>query len=119
PEMRLRAVELRAADVPKSADFLERVWGLQDAGTSGKTRYWRASANHPYVLSLTQASASGVEAITFAGSASEVSRISGEKIAEIDAPGGGSGVLVEGPEGQRYRFVTDSKVDEMPIDGNR
>ena len=117
--MRLRAVELKAVDVPKSAEFLERAWGLYDAGSRGKTRYFRASADHPYVLSLTESSAPGVEAITFAGSAVEVSRIHGQKMSELDAPGGGSGVMVEGPEGQRYRFVTDSKAEEKPVDGNR
>ena len=38
---------------------------------------------------------------------------------QFDSPGGGSGVIVEGPEGQRYRFVTDSKAEEKPVDGNR
>jgi catechol 2,3-dioxygenase-like lactoylglutathione lyase family enzyme len=117
--VRLRAVELKAVDVPKSAEFLERVWGLYDAGSRGKTRYFRATADHPYVLSLTQSASPGVEAITFAGDAAEVARISGQRISEVDAPGGGSGVVVEGPEGQRYRFVTDSKGEDKPVDGNR
>jgi 2,3-dihydroxy-p-cumate/2,3-dihydroxybenzoate 3,4-dioxygenase len=117
--MRLRAVELKAVDVPKAADFLERVWGLYDAGRSGKTRYWRATADHPYILSLTEAAAPGVHAITFAATDSEVSGIPGRKIAELDAPGGGAGVLVEGPEGQRYRFVTDSKAEAKPVERTR
>jgi hypothetical protein len=117
--MRLRAVELLVADVPKAAEFLERVWGLSDAGSRGRTRYFRATADHPYVLSLTEAQAPAVDAITFAGSASEISKISGQKIEQFDSPGGGSGTIVEGPEGQRYRFVTDSKAEEKPVDGNR
>ena len=117
--MRLRAVELLVADVPKAAEFLERVWGLSDAGSRGRTRYFRATADHPYVLSLTEAQAPAVEAITFAGSASEISRISGQKIEQFDSPGGGSGTIVEGPEGQRYRFVTDSKAEAKPEEGNR
>ena len=117
--MRLRAVELKAVDVPKAADFLERVWGLYDAGASAKTRYFRGSADHPYILSLTEAAAPGVDAITFAATDSEISAISGRKIAELDAPGGGAGVLVEGPEGQRYRFVTDSKAQARPVERNR
>jgi 2,3-dihydroxy-p-cumate/2,3-dihydroxybenzoate 3,4-dioxygenase len=117
--MRLRAVELKAVDVPKAADFLERVWGLYDAGASAKTRYFRGSADHPYILSLTEAAAPGVDAITFAATDSEISGISGRKIAELDAPGGGAGVLVEGPEGQRYRFVTDSKAEAKPVERNR
>jgi 2,3-dihydroxy-p-cumate/2,3-dihydroxybenzoate 3,4-dioxygenase len=120
--MRLRAVELRAVDVPQAADFLERVWGLHDAGTNGKTRYWRATANHPYVLSLTEAAAPGVEAITFAGTAEEIeslkNRAGGSKV-QFDSPGGGSGVMVEGPEGQRYRFVADVPTNTLPKDQNR
>src|SRR5262245_28652642 len=117
--MRLRAVELNATDLPKAADFLENVWGLRDAGSRGKTRYFRATADHPYVLSLTESTAPGVDAITFAGDAAEVSRISGQRISEVDAPGGGSGVVVDGPEGQRYRFVTDSKAEARPVDADR
>jgi len=117
--MRLRAVELEVVDVPKAAEFLERVWGLYDAGSRGKTRYFRASADHPYVVSVTAATAPALQAITFAGTAAEVSRIAGNRIGELDAPGAGSGVMVKGPEGQRYRFVADSKAEEKTVDGNR
>ena len=120
--MRLRAVELLVTDVSKAAEFLERVWGLSDAGSRGRTRYFRATADHPYVLSLTEAQTPAVEAITFAGSAEEVEHLkkkSGNSKVQFDSPGGGSGVVVEGPEGQRYRFVTDSKAGEKPVDGNR
>jgi 2,3-dihydroxy-p-cumate/2,3-dihydroxybenzoate 3,4-dioxygenase len=117
--MKLRAVELKTVDVPKAADFLERVWGLYDAGKGAKTHYFRATADHPYILSLSEAASPGVDAITFTGSAEEISRFSGQKITALDSPGGGSGVLVEGPEGQRYRFVSDSKADGKPVDGNR
>jgi 2,3-dihydroxy-p-cumate/2,3-dihydroxybenzoate 3,4-dioxygenase len=117
--MRLRAVELKAVDVPKAAEFLERVWGLYDAGSRGKTRYFRGTGGHPYILSLTESRTPAVHTITFAGSADEVSRLSGQKIGEFDAPGGGSGVIVEGPEEQRYRFVTDAREDEKPAERDR
>jgi catechol 2,3-dioxygenase-like lactoylglutathione lyase family enzyme len=122
PVMRLRAVELHVTDLSKGAEFLERVWGLFDAGSRGKTRYFRATADHPYVLSLTEAQAPAVDAITFAGSAQEIDQLSkrtGNSKAQFDSPGGGSGITLEGPEGQRYRFVTDSKADVKPVDGNR
>jgi hypothetical protein len=109
-----------AVDVSKAAEFLERVWGLYDAGQSGKTRYWRATGDHPYVLSLTESAVPSVEGITFSCTASELSSISGQRVTQLDAPGGGSGVLVEGPEGQRYRFVVDAKAEEKkPVDGDR
>jgi catechol 2,3-dioxygenase-like lactoylglutathione lyase family enzyme len=120
--MRLRAVELRTVDVPKGAEFLERVWGLYDAGSRGKTRYWRAAADHPYVLSLTESATPGVEAITFSGSSEEIDFLKTRtKTASVqfDAPGGGSGTIVEGPEGQRYRFIVDSKAEKRPVDANR
>src|SRR5215211_5733427 len=108
--MRLRAVELKAVDIPKAAAFLEQTWGLLEAGKRGETRFFRGTADHPYVLSLTPASSPGLEAITFAGSAEEIerlkTRVPGLAVNHLDVPGGGSGILIEGAEGQRYRFVT-------------
>jgi hypothetical protein len=48
--MRLRSVELELADLAPAADFLERVWGLIPAGTSGATRFFRGSGDHPHIL---------------------------------------------------------------------
>jgi 2,3-dihydroxy-p-cumate/2,3-dihydroxybenzoate 3,4-dioxygenase len=121
--MRLRAIELKTGDVPKAAEFLQHVWGLYDAGSGGKTRYFKGTADHPYILSITQASAPGVEAVTFAASEEEIrllrDRVSASPLSAIDAPGGGSGVLVEGPEGQRYRFVTDTPGKAQPAERDR
>jgi 2,3-dihydroxy-p-cumate/2,3-dihydroxybenzoate 3,4-dioxygenase len=118
--MRLRALELKVVDIPKAAEFLELVWGLFDAGKRDTTRYFRGTGDHPYILSLTPASGPGLAAITFAGSAEEIAKLpSPQKIADLDAPGGGSGVMVDGPEGQRYRFVTESKTSALPVDRNR
>jgi 2,3-dihydroxy-p-cumate/2,3-dihydroxybenzoate 3,4-dioxygenase len=119
--MRLRAIELKAPDVPKSAAFLEQVWGLYAAGTRGKTHYFRGTADHPYIVSLTLASAPGLDSITFSGSAEEIARLKdrGQPVSEFDAPGGGSGVIVEGPEGQRYRLVTETKTDAKPAERDR
>lgn len=119
---RLRAVELNVTDVPKAAEFLERIWGLADAGTRGKTRFFRATGDHPYVLSLTAASAPGVAAVTFAGTAGEIAALSSaphQRVAAFDAPGGGSGFIVDGPHGQRYRFVAEVAVPKEPDDRNR
>lgn len=120
--MRLRAVELRVADVSQSADFLERVWGLREVPGGGGTRYFRGTGDHPYLVSLTGASASGIEAVTFSCSAEDVQRIQKQNSAsprQLDSPGGGSGVEIEGPEGQRYRFVSESNASEEPADPNR
>jgi catechol 2,3-dioxygenase-like lactoylglutathione lyase family enzyme len=120
--MRLRAVELRVADLAQAAEFLERVWGLHDAGSQGKTRYFRGTGDHPYIVSLTAGGAPGIDAVTFAGGAEEIEQLgkrNGVSLAPLDAPGDGDAVIVPGPEGQRYRFVTDAKVKALPADRDR
>jgi catechol 2,3-dioxygenase-like lactoylglutathione lyase family enzyme len=104
--MRLRSVELEIPDVAPAAEFLEHVWGLLPAGSSGATRFFRGSGDHPYILSLTKAAAPAVAAITFAGTEEEVRK----KDRTFDVPGGGKGYEVRGPENQVYRFIVDSKL---------
>jgi 2,3-dihydroxy-p-cumate/2,3-dihydroxybenzoate 3,4-dioxygenase len=112
--MRLRSVDLELADVAPAADFLERVWGLIRAGTAGRTRYFRGTGDHPYILSLTQAAAPAVAAITFSGSSDEVDMVRKQAgvpsntVKTFDVPGGGSGFDVRGPEAQTYRFITET-----------
>jgi catechol 2,3-dioxygenase-like lactoylglutathione lyase family enzyme len=85
--MRLRSVELEVPQVARSAEFLERLWGLVPAGASGKTRYWRGCGDHPHILSLTEAPVPRVAAITFSGAGEERELI--------------------GPGGEKYRFVAE------------
>jgi|ERR671922_83210 catechol 2,3-dioxygenase-like lactoylglutathione lyase family enzyme len=105
--MRLRSVELELADPGPSADFFERIWGLVPAGTSGATRFFRGTGDHPYILSLTQAAEPAVHAITFAGAEDEIGRI-GKPDRSFDVPGGGKGLEVRGPEAQTYRFIVET-----------
>jgi catechol 2,3-dioxygenase-like lactoylglutathione lyase family enzyme len=113
--MRLRAIELKVTDVSRVAAFFQETWGL----IAVDPRHFRGTGDHPYIVSLTAARSPGIEAITFVGTPEEIARLPGEKVASFDAPGGGSGVLVEGPEGQRYRFVTESGTQALPADRNR
>lgn len=112
--MRLRSVELELAEVAPAANFLERVWGLIPAGAGGRTRYFRGTGDHPYILSLTQAAAPAVAAITFSGSSDEVDAVRKQAgvpshaAKAFDVPGGGSGFDVRGPEAQTYRFITET-----------
>jgi catechol-2,3-dioxygenase len=115
--MRLRAVELEVTDAGAAAEFLERHWGLLPAGTQGGVRHFRGTGDHPYILSIAQSSQPAVVAITFAGTAEEVDCVRAraaaqgtraEGVAAFDAPGGGSGIVVHGPESQVYRFVTEA-----------
>src|SRR5918994_4842525 len=105
--MRLRSDELELTDVPRAAEFLEGPWGLLPAGSAGKTRFFRGTGDHPYILSLTQAAAPAVAAITFSGSPEEIDtvrkRAGVSGTTAFDVPGGGSGFDVRGPEGQPYR----------------
>jgi catechol 2,3-dioxygenase-like lactoylglutathione lyase family enzyme len=107
--MRLRSVELEIPDVAPAAEFLEQIWGLLPAGSSGATRFFRGSGDHPYILSLTKAAAPAVAAITFAGTEEEVRK----KDRTFDVPGGGKGHEVRGPENQVYRFIVDSKLPRV------
>jgi 2,3-dihydroxy-p-cumate/2,3-dihydroxybenzoate 3,4-dioxygenase len=110
--MRLRSVDLELADVAPAADFLERVWGLVPAGPEGRTRFFRGTGDHPYILSLTQAAAPAVAAITFSGSLEEIDRVKQRagvpRMTKFEVPGGGSGFDVRGPEAQTYRFITET-----------
>ena len=110
--MRLRSVELEIPDVGPAAEFLEQLWGLVPAGSAGATRFFRGTGDHPYILSLTQAATPAVAAVTFAGSLEEVQTV-GKPDRSFDVPGGGKGFEVRGPEGQVYRFITDSTVQRL------
>jgi 2,3-dihydroxy-p-cumate/2,3-dihydroxybenzoate 3,4-dioxygenase len=116
--MRLRSVELQMAGTAAAAEFLESVWRLAPAGTHGGTRYFRGTGDHRFILSITEAQAPAVTAITFSGSPAEIDRvharirragIPGKAVGAFDMPGGGSGLVVQGPEAQSYRFVTETE----------
>jgi 2,3-dihydroxy-p-cumate/2,3-dihydroxybenzoate 3,4-dioxygenase len=110
--MRLRSVELELQDVAQAADFLERVWGLAPAGSSGDARFFRGTGDHPYIVSLAKAAAPCVAAITFSGSEEEVHSIrqrnGSPRLIKFNVPGGGEGFEVRGPEAQNYRFIVES-----------
>jgi catechol 2,3-dioxygenase-like lactoylglutathione lyase family enzyme len=116
--MRLRSVELEIPDVAPAADFLERVWGLAPAGSSGATRFFRGTGDHPHILSLTQAAAPAVTAITFSGLQEELER-RGKSDRTFDVPGGGRGFEIAGPEAQRYRFVVEYQTPNPIADRDR
>ena len=113
--MRLRSVELEIPDVAPAAEFLERVWGLASAGSSGRTRFFRGSGDHPYILSLTQAAAPAVSAVTFCGPEEEIGRTD----RSFDVPGGGRGYEIRGPENQNYRFIVETTRFPSTADGDK
>ena len=111
--MRLRSVELEIPEVAAAAEFLERLWGLAPAGSSGATRFFRGTGDHPYILSLTRAAAPAVGAVTFAGTPDELDKLA-KPDRSFDVPGGGRGFEMRGPESQVYRFITDTTVERLP-----
>ena len=116
--MRLRSVELEVPDRDSAVRFLLDVWGLLDAGERSGTSYLRGTEDLPYVVSVTRASAPAVAAVTFSGTKPEVLRIRKRAAAagaplgpmrDFDEPGGGTGFLVQGPEGHVFRFLAEKK----------
>ena len=116
--MRLRSVELMVPQVAAAAQFLETVWGLVSVGTkSDGTRFFRGTGDHPYILSITEAKAPGVAAVTLAGAPDEIMQVKARAdrarahiraVAEFDVPGGGGGFIVQGPEGQIYQLIAET-----------
>jgi 2,3-dihydroxy-p-cumate/2,3-dihydroxybenzoate 3,4-dioxygenase len=117
--MRLRSVDLMVPQAAAAAQFLEGVWGLLPAGgaTAGGARFFRGTGDHPYILSLTEAASPGVAAITLSGAPDEIAQVKArasragapiKAFAALDAPGGGEGFAVQGPEGQVYQLVAET-----------
>jgi 2,3-dihydroxy-p-cumate/2,3-dihydroxybenzoate 3,4-dioxygenase len=127
--MRLRSVELALPQAQAAAEFLQTPWGLIPAGTQGGTLFFRGTGSHPYILALREAAAPAVLAIEFSGTPAEVAAVqarassagaSVQTFTELDAPGGGAGCVIEGPEKQKYRFVAELvPVAELPSERDR
>jgi catechol 2,3-dioxygenase-like lactoylglutathione lyase family enzyme len=116
--MRLRSVELEVPDRDAAVRFLLESWGLLDAGQRNGASYLRGTEDLPYIVSVAQSSTPGVAAVTFSGSRPEVQKVrkraaaAGARLGpmrDFDEPGGGSGFLVEGPEGHVFRFLIEKK----------
>ncbi len=127
--MRLRSVELELPQAQAAAEFLQSPWGLIAAGTRGGTQFFRGTGTHPYILSIREAAAPAVLAIEFSGSPDEVAqlesraRAAGADVATfagLDAPGGGAGCVIAGPEQQKYRFIAEAApVAALPPERDR
>lgn len=127
--MRLRSVELEVRDVAPAVEFLRDTWGLLDAGARSGTFYLRGTEDVPYAVSVGRADAPAVGAVTFSGSDAEIGSLRSRAsaagvrcgpVCEFDEPGGGAGFLLEGPEGQVFRFVVESEqAQKLPPDRDR
>jgi 2,3-dihydroxy-p-cumate/2,3-dihydroxybenzoate 3,4-dioxygenase len=127
--MRLRSVELAMPQASSAAGFLEETWRLLPAGSQGGALFFRGTGSHPYILAVREAAAPAVLAIEFSGTPEEVAAVQAraraagaplQAFAELDAPGGGTGFVVEGPERQKYRLIAEeAPVAELPPEGDR
>lgn len=117
--MKLQSVELQMPAADEAAIFLENIWRLIPLGKFGATRYFRGTGDHPYLLSIKDAATPAILSVTLAGTEVELAALYARaqrnnvectRIAELDAPGGGAGYLVRGPENQTYRFVNPTIV---------
>ena len=97
--MRLRSVELEVTDRDSAVRFLRDTWGLLDAGERDGTSYLRGTEDLSYVVSVAQAGANAIAAVTFSGSKPELEKIRKRAAAAraplgpmcaFDEPGGGS-----------------------------
>ncbi len=116
--MKLRSVELEFPQTGAAHRFLTEVWGLSDAGRRGKALFLRATADQPYVISLAEAPSPAVASITFSGSEDEVKKVYARAEAAgaahtpmtgFDEPGAARGFILQGREGQPFRFVTEKE----------
>jgi len=127
--MRLRSVELEMPQADAAVKFLTESWGLLDAGKRGATSFLRGTGDHGYILSATEAATPGITSVTFSGSKDEVEGVAARAKASnvvhrpmrmFDEPGKSHGFLLQGLEGQIYRFITETEpVARLPDDRNR
>src|SRR6185436_10783635 len=116
--MKLRSVELEVPKAEEARKFLTEIWGLIEAGRRGGTTYLRATEAMPYVIALTESGAPALLSVTFSGSEDEVKKVHSRAQAagapcgettQFDEPGAGRGFILEGREGQIYRFLTEKE----------
>lgn len=113
--MKLRSIELTLPDAGEAAAFLGGQWGMAEGERIGDTWYLRGSGPEAYLVALTEAAGRSVQTVTFTGTAAAVAALAKrarahgavvEPVSAVDEPGGGEGVVVTGPDGERFRFLS-------------
>ena len=112
--MYLRSIELNMPDSATAAAFLSGPWGALDGGTLNGSRYIRGTAPLPYLVALRDAADASVASVTFVTddetTADIAKRAAAARIAcsfvDSTDSGGGRGILVTFPDGERFRFLT-------------
>lgn len=122
--MKLRSIELIVPAPEEAASFLIDVWGMASGGTHAGTHYLRGSGTHSYLVALEPGAVEAVRSITFVCNQAELvdleRRAATNDLAVAPTvsqdPGGGAGIIVTLPEGERFRFLAGA-ADAAPIDG--
>ena len=112
--MRLRSVELELPGPADAAAFLTGPWGAIAAEPVGGTHYVRGTAAIPYLVGFAPAEVPGLLSVTFEADAGRIAEIAvrgraeGLAVSETVSsdPGGGTGIVVCLPDGERFRFLS-------------
>lgn len=123
--MKLRSIELALPDPESAARFMTRIWGMAECEPIGENRYLRGSGSFPYLVGLEKSEREFVRSTTFVCEADELEALQGRVAAAewparrvlSEDPGGGTGIIVELPEGELLRFLVDAAEVE-PITGD-
>lgn len=121
--MKLRSIELALPHAADAAEFLTGIWGLAPVAVIGGTHYLRGSGSLPYLIALEESADAFVRSTTFTCSAARLGELA-SAIAASDLParpvacsdpGGGTGLIVELPEGEILRFLASAnEVEPLP-----
>ncbi|MDR6832594.1 MULTISPECIES: VOC family protein [unclassified Sphingopyxis] len=122
--MKLRSIELALPDPGSAAAFLADIWGMAPTEGQNGSLYLRGSGGFPYLVALHEAEVEHVRSTTFVCETDELAGLAGRVAAtgwparavRSSDPGGGSGIEVELPEGEIFRFLAGA-TDAEPIKG--
>jgi len=122
--MKLRSIELVLPKAAEAAAFMTDIWGLRPAEVRGQTHYLRGAGSFPYLVALEDGVEQYVRSTTFSCSGDELVQLGLSIAAQgLNAtlttsadPGDGHGLIVELPEGQLLRFLTNTS-DVAPLTG--
>ena len=122
--MKLRSIELVLPQAQAAAGFMTDIWGLAPAAVRGATHYLRGSGSFPYLVAFEEGPQPFVRSTTWVCPEAELdalqARVRHSRLAWSTAksadPGGGAGIVVELPEGELFRFLTDT-TEVAPIAG--
>jgi catechol 2,3-dioxygenase-like lactoylglutathione lyase family enzyme len=114
--MKLRSIELVLPKASEAAAFMTDIWGLGSTEVRGQTHYLRGAGSFPYLIALEEGAGQYVRSTTFVCSPAELAQLGTSITAHgLNAtlttsadPGDGHGLIVELPEGQLLRFLTNT-----------